>query len=414
MSRWLIVLTGCMALPTLGPTGQAHEPVVAAAPAVANRIAAQKPALPADGDRNYKPPVADGAVVELIDESLDSLIPVLHNDFSPEAGRILREDRDVFAGVEAAKVLPMQRYRSTIPGWQFQIVEKPTKPGEFRYLRFAWKKNGGTGVMIQLHDLHRSWAMRYHAGRNVFNWEPSKAIAAQLPSDWELVTRDLFADYGAGVITGIALSPLDGQLALFDHILLGRSVEALDKATDAALGRVRPEKIPSGSDREKLWVQLMGADRGLAAAAQRQFLASATSHVDFIREQLNKSPINKEQLKTIHQLIHDLDSDDFNVRDKATEALIALGDAVIDAVQSLAANAPNDEVHYRTELILRKLKATGTTTSEGSKKVRAVRILERAATPEAKALLEKIAAGEYGFEIAADAKMALQRLQKRQ
>lgn len=390
----------------------ANPPVVAGP--VPPGINAQVPGLPADGDRNYKPPSADGAVVELIDEALDSLIPVLHNDFSHEVGQLLREDRDVFAGVEAAKVLPMQRYRSTIPGWKFQIVEKPTKPGEFRYLRFAWKKNGGAGVMIQLHDLHRSWAMRYHAGRNVFNWEPSKAVAGQLPSDWELVTRDLFADYGSFVITGMALSPLDGQFALFDHILLGRSVEDLDKATEAALGRVRLEKIPTGNDREQLWAELMGLDRGKAAAAQRQFLASATAHVDFIREQLSKSSVNKDLLQTIGQLIQDLDSDEFNVRDRATEKLIALGDSAIEAVRSLLANAPNDEVHYRAELILRKLKVKGTTVSEGSKKVRAVRILERAATAEAKDLLEKIAAGEYGFDIAADAKLALQRLQKRQ
>ncbi|MCS6864318.1 MAG: hypothetical protein RMJ56_03190 [Gemmataceae bacterium] len=410
MSRGLIVICSGLLPLLVWQTGGANEPGVAGPVAP---LAQRPPALPADGDRNYQPPPADGAVVELADESLDQFLPVLHNDFSHEVGQAVREDRDVFAGVEAAKVVPMQRYRSTIPGWKFSIVEKPARAGEFRYLRFAWKKNGGTGIMIQFHDLHKTWAMRYHAGRNVFNWEPSKSVAAQLPGDWELVTRDLFADYGAFVLTGMALSPLDGQFALFDHVLLGRSRDDLDKATDAALGRIRLEKIPTGPEREQLWAQLMGANRVQAAAAQRQFLASATSHVEFIREQLTRSDVNTELLKTIQQLIQDLDADDFNVRDRATDALIRLGDAAVDAVQSLVTNAPNDEVHYRAQLILRKLKVNGSAVSEAGKKVRAVRILERAATAEAKALLEKIAAGEYGFDIAADAKAALQRLQKR-
>src|SRR5205823_1715732 len=125
----------------------------------------------------YKAPKADGPVVELLDEGVEALFPVLINDGGGEAGTITREDRDVFAGVEAVRVTPMQKYRSNVPGWNFKIVEKPEKAGEFRYLRFAWKKFGGSGLMIQFHDPAKSWAFRYHAGSNVFNWQPSTAVA---------------------------------------------------------------------------------------------------------------------------------------------------------------------------------------------------------------------------------------------
>ena len=38
------------------------------------------------------------------------------------------------------------------------------------------------------------------------------------PTSFTVVTRDLFADFGEFTFTGIALSPLDGDDALFDHI----------------------------------------------------------------------------------------------------------------------------------------------------------------------------------------------------
>ena len=48
-----------------------------------------------------------------------------------------------------------------------------------------------------------------------------------------VVTRDLFADFGAFTLTGLALSPMDGDFALFDHIYLGRSVRDFELATPA-------------------------------------------------------------------------------------------------------------------------------------------------------------------------------------
>jgi hypothetical protein len=367
-----------------------------------------QPAFPGDG--NYKAPKADGPVVELLDEGVDALAPVLINDGGGEAGTIIREDRDVFTGVEAARVTPMQKYRSNIPGWNFKIVEIPKNAGEFRYLRFAWKKIGGSGLMIQLHDPAKSWAFRYHAGRNVYNWVPSTQVSAAAPSEWEVVTRDLFKEHGAFTITGFALTPLDGTAALFDHMLLGQSVEDLDKATDAALGKVKAAKAPVGKEREALWADLMGTDRVKAAAAQRAFLATAADHVGFVGDQLGKTAVDKDQLVRIQRLLKELDADAFDVRDRATDDLVKLGAVAADAVRALSTSAPNDEVAYRARLILRKLNATGQPVSGAGRTVRAIRVLERAGTTDARTLLGKIAVGEFGFDIAPDAKTALKRL----
>lgn len=371
------------------------------------------------GDANYKAPKADGAVVELLDEGVDPLIPVLINDGGGEAGTATREDRDVFAGVEAMRVTPQQKYRSNVPGWNFNIVEKPAaQPGpkaipEFRYMRFAWKKVGGTGVMVQLHDPAKSWAFRYHAGTNVFGWQPSTQVAAQVPGEWEIVTRDLFKDWGAFNLTGIAFSPLDGTAALFDHVVLARTIEDLDKATDAALGRTKPAQVLGGPERDAQWAALLGDDRVKAAPAVRAFLAGAPDQVAYISEKLGKLAVDKDQLARVQKLLKELDADDFDARDRATDELVKLGAGAFEAVKALADTAPNPEAGYRARLVLRRMNAVGAPVSSAGRLARVVRVLERADTEPARAVLEKLAAGEYGFDIAPDARAALARLKKK-
>lgn len=363
----------------------------------------------------YTPPKADGSVVELLDEGIDSLGPQLINDGGNEAGTISREDRDVFAGVESARVTPMQKYASRIPGWNFQIVEKPAKAGEFRYLRFAWKKAGGVGIMIQFHDPAKTWGFRYYSGQNVQGWQPATQVSDKLPGEWTVVTRDLFKEFGAFTITGFALTPYDGQSALFDHMLLGRTVEDLDKATDAALGKVKPAAALVGKERDGLWADLIGADAKKAAPALRAFLAAAPDQVGYVRERLGK-PIEKDNAVDLRKLIADLDADTFDTRVAAAENLIKAGAPAIDPVREALRAAPNDEVRFRCRVILKALgvgpaAATGPVALSG-RMSRVVRVLERAGNADARVLLAEIADGKLAPEVASDAKAALARLPK--
>ena len=86
------------------------------------------PTDPVPGNANYKPPELKDGVVELLDEGIELLFPQLINDGGGEPGTATREDRDVFAGVEAVRVTPMQKYRTRIPGWNFRVVENPQTP----------------------------------------------------------------------------------------------------------------------------------------------------------------------------------------------------------------------------------------------------------------------------------------------
>src|SRR5262249_30636502 len=153
-----------------------------------------------------------------------------------DATQVRVELRDFYSGVSSLRVTPFQRFRARIAGWEYPIVEKP-QAGQYRYLRFAWKRDGGAGIMIQLHS-NGSWNQRYYAGtrsNQTATWGPMIEVTPKLPGEWTVVTRDLFKDFGAVTLHGIALTPMEGGVAgYFDHIYLGRSIEDLDRASDEA------------------------------------------------------------------------------------------------------------------------------------------------------------------------------------
>ena len=77
---------------------------------------------------------------------------------------------------------------------------------------------------------------RYHAGPTAQCYGASLAVDTKLPSEWTVVTRDLFADFGEFTLTGIGLSPLDGQFGYFDHIYLGTSPADFESVSPNASG----------------------------------------------------------------------------------------------------------------------------------------------------------------------------------
>jgi putative membrane-bound dehydrogenase-like protein len=129
---------------------------------------------------------------------------------------------DKHSGQVSLRITPPQRFSPRIKGWEFRIRENPG-PGEYRYLRFAWKSTDAYGVMLELADDGR-WPpaerplRRYHAGRNTTGWQ-SVEISPSAPREWTVVTRDLWGDFGDFALTGIAPTAMGGA-ALFDRIEL--------------------------------------------------------------------------------------------------------------------------------------------------------------------------------------------------
>ncbi|HEY2840632.1 MAG TPA: hypothetical protein VGJ26_15860 [Pirellulales bacterium] len=143
---------------------------------------------------------------------------------------------DKLSGAAAVKVTPDQRFNPSLPGLGVKIRKKP-KPGEYRYLQYAWKKRGGERVCLQLnHDgmwgPNRTPAkFRYDTGPAAGEtYDGALRVADKLPAEWVVVTRDLYADNGEFTLNGIALTPVDGEFAIFDHIYLGRTLRDFDLA----------------------------------------------------------------------------------------------------------------------------------------------------------------------------------------
>lgn len=156
---------------------------------------------------------------------------------SKGGGQISLETQEKYSGTASIKVTPDQRYNETVPNLNVKIRENPAA-GEYRYLRFAWKKKGGATICLQLnHD--GAWGVggsgkqgakfRYHAGPGGECYSASVVLDEKLPADFVVVTRDLFADFGEFTLTGIAFSPVDGEYALFDHLHLARTQADLDQ-----------------------------------------------------------------------------------------------------------------------------------------------------------------------------------------
>ncbi len=137
---------------------------------------------------------------------------------------------DKFSGESSLLVTPPQRYSPRIRGWNFPIREKPTV-GEYRYIRFAWKAPKASGVMIEWAD-NGKWPpaeepiRRYFAGKNFTGWQ-AVGVAPRVPSDWTVMTRDLWKDFGDFTLTGFAPTAIEGP-AMFDRIELLRELEPGD------------------------------------------------------------------------------------------------------------------------------------------------------------------------------------------
>jgi len=149
-------------------------------------------------------------------------------------GQIRLEGGEKYSGTASVRVTPDQRFNPALPNLGVKVRKEPG-PGEYRFIRFAWKKQGGNQVCLQLnHD--GQWGptaggsgakFRYHAGPGDC-YGASLRVSPRVPGRMVVVTRDLYADFGEFTLTGLGLSAIDGQFALFDHIYLGRTVDDLD------------------------------------------------------------------------------------------------------------------------------------------------------------------------------------------
>jgi hypothetical protein len=353
------------------------------------------------------------AVVELLEDDAGRLARSLNPGADlTNLARAGAWGDDCYSGISALKVAGYQRFRENLPGWCYPVVEKP-REGEYRYLRFAWKKPEGQGVMVQLCVGGVEWG-RYFAGVNAVGFYPALQVAAGPPREWEVVTRDLFEDFGRVpfTLTGFAFTSMDG-VALFDHVYLGRTIEELDRVTDAAKVWARKSEALGTVNLEEHWKNLASEDAAVRQPSIWALGACGVSSVPFVVRQV-KVPDGKETERRIKQAIADLDAPRFAVRERASKELDTFGLTALPHLEAALKDGISPEWRMRLEKLIAKVKGEDTLLTEPQRVLlRAMRVLEQAESAEAKALLERLAEAGLEAGLSLEAKSAAERIRKR-
>jgi hypothetical protein len=123
-------------------------------------------------------------------------------------------------------------------------------------------------------------------------------------------------------------------------------------------------------------------------------------------------PIAPADPQKVNQLIADLASARFAVRNQATQELDKLAELAESALQKAVKREQPLEVRRRIEQLLAKLHGP-ITSPEQLRSLRSIEVLEHIGTTEARQLLQSLAKGAPYARVTQEAQAALQRLLKR-
>jgi S1-C subfamily serine protease len=144
-------------------------------------------------------------------------------------------------GVRSIKLTPGGEFRLPLPEI-VRVRERPTW-GEYRFLRFAARKQGGGRLSLGMDAADfRQNMPRYDAGQGQPVMAGATRVWGDLPKEWVVITRDLYADFGNVDLKGLLVGCPDGEAAWFDHIYLGRGHYDLDRIPAAPSAEATNEK----------------------------------------------------------------------------------------------------------------------------------------------------------------------------
>jgi hypothetical protein len=155
-----------------------------------------------------------------------------------------------------------------------------------------------------------------------------------------------------------------------------------------------------------LWKDLAREDAARAEEALRALAAGAAQAVPFVQQRLR--PIVGVDARVVDRLIAGLDSDQFEQRQKATQELRRLGEGAVPALRQALRGKLGLEPRKRIERLVKELEDKGSPTQ--LRAIRAVEMLERAATPAARHTLLVLAGGARGARLTEEAQASLRRL----
>jgi RNA polymerase sigma factor (sigma-70 family) len=161
---------------------------------------------------------------------------------------------------------------------------------------------------------------------------------------------------------------------------------------------------------QDLWIDLSDVDAEKAHQALGRLASAPEQAVAFLRERLR--PVHAVKPGQLAEVLANLDSDAFPVRERATVELKRLGELAEEEVRNALQARPSLEMRRRLEVILSNL-AGPLPSPERLQSLRGLELLERIGTPAARQMLERLAEGTPKAWLTREAEAGLQRLTKR-
>lgn len=170
-----------------------------------------------------------------------------------------------------------------------------------------------------------------------------------------------------------------------------------------------PQPHAARAKLEALWNALDDQDARKAYDAMGTLAGSPATAASYLREQLRPPPPDRTT-----RLLTDLDDADLEVRERATRELERGGSNVEKPLRELMARASSAEVRSRVGALLASLdRPIPLPSGEPLRRLRAIAVLERIGTAEAREALESVARGSDTARDVRHARAALERLSRR-
>jgi hypothetical protein len=158
---------------------------------------------------------------------------------------------------------------------------------------------------------------------------------------------------------------------------------------------------------DRCWDELASPDAKAAFQAMGEMMELPKETVVLMAGKLQ--PVPTVEISIIEKLVGELDSDTFNLRQKATKELERLAGQARPALEKMLAKPPSAEAQSRAKKLLEQLDGPVTSPDE-LRIIRAVEVLERIGSPEARELLAKLAKGATAARLTVEAAGSLARL----